>query len=121
MNRRDSLKFLTAAGMISASAPLAGAIGAPSMVIYDGRFAAARSFAHQATHAYDCRIDAASLWYREFAGRADRHAIHGLTSAADALVLADCARREGLQFREAPSPGPNGMLVAWTITPRRFS
>ena len=121
MNRRDSLKFLTVTGVIGMSVPVAGAIGGMSVAVYDGRFAEARAFARAATRAFDCGADAASLWYREFAVRADRRlTIHGLTSAADALILADCARREGLTFRAAHPPASGAMLVAWTIAPRGF-
>ena len=121
MNRRDSLKFLTMTGVIGMSTPVAGAIGGISVAVYDGRFAEARAFARAATHAFDCRVDAASLWYRAFADRAERRlTIHGLTSAADALVFADCARREGLQIRMAQPSGSGAMLVAWTIAPRGF-
>jgi hypothetical protein len=74
-------------------------------------------FARDAHVAFDCQADAAALWFAHFAGRAERAAgLAGLTSGADVLVLADCARREGLGFTQLGRPTPRSGLVAWQIS-----
>jgi len=116
MNRRDSLKLLTLAASAGAFPGIALAHGARPIAIYDGRFAEGRAFARTIFRAHDCRHDAAALWFAHFAGKTRPDmVIVGLTSAADALVLADCARREGLGFRQDRTNRRHGPLVAWTI------
>lgn len=119
MNRRDGLKLMALFAATGALPALVTIRGANPIAIYDGRFAEARAFARKAQRAYDCRQDAAGLWFSRFAGRGGHDGqIIGLTSAADAMVLADCARREGLRFATLRLPRPGETLIAWTIARR---
>ena len=85
-------------------------------VVFDGRFAAARAFAagHSAVH--DCQADAAATWFEDlWPGYRQGMAIVGVTTAADALILADCARREGLACTVDRTAHRLDGLVSWTI------
>ncbi len=122
MNRRECLTALAltaSAGAIPLiSLACTGGAGGETLAVYDGRFAEARAFARPMDHAYDCRHDAAGLWFGQLAHR--RHPgvrIIGLTTGADAMVLADCARRAGQAFRSGAASG-DGRLIAWTIAGR---
>lgn len=116
MNRRESLKFLALATSAAAWPTLAIARDRNRIAIYDGRFPEGRAFGRGAARAYDCQVDAARLWFDRFAGRSGcNNTVVGLTGAADAMVLADCARREGLAFTRIEPAGKVGRLVAWTI------
>jgi len=118
VNRRESLKFAMLAAGLGLVPGFALARGGSTAVIYDGRYREACAFASGGPAAFDCQHDAAGLWYRHFAGRnRTKGNISGLTCAADALVLADCARREGLRFaRIELGAGRSSRLIAWEIT-----
>jgi len=119
MNRSDCLKLLALATSVCAFPAISIARTNRRIAIYDGRFAEARAFARTMGQAHDCRHDAASLWFGQFSGKLDPGAaLIGLTSAADAMVLADCARREGLVFAHAHRSGHGGQLIGWTISRR---
>ena len=78
--------------------------------------AAARAFAagHSAVH--DCQADAAATWFEDlWPGYRQGMAIVGVTTAADALILADCARREGLACTVDRTAHRLDGLVSWTI------
>lgn len=117
MTRRDSLKILALAAGAGALPGLALLKRPAGVAVYDGRYAEARAFARTAQQAHDCQADPASVWFAHFAAPGLTIAeIAGLTTAADAMILADCARREGYAFEAVqPSPGKSA-LVAWTIT-----
>lgn len=113
MIRRRSLLKLMGAGMVVAGTPLTAQ--PVSILIYDGRFARARAFAADATHAHDCSQDAAQLWYAAFAGRTLPLPLHGLTTRADALILADLARREGHALSGIRPAAGASQLCLWNI------
>ena len=95
MNRRESLALLVvaAAGQSLPALALARASD-QSVAIYDGRYSEACEFAADAAMALDCRVDAALLWYASgLAAARHVHMVSGMTTAADALVIADCASR----------------------------
>ena len=116
MNRRDSIKLAAlGAGVLAVPGAAFAAQPAPPL-IYDSRFAAARAFAHGAL-AHDCADDAAILWFARFSGRQlPSGGLAGFTTMADALVLGDCARREGLRWALADSAADPSGLVHWRIT-----
>lgn len=117
MNRRDSLKLMVVGTTVAAWPALALERRAAPVLIYDGRFAPARAFAAGAARAFDCQFDAALLWYHSFAGEISGFtAIHGLTTQADAMVLADCARRSGLHFAQGQGHDPSSHLISWWIS-----
>jgi hypothetical protein len=99
--------------------PSLAALGrASATLVYDGRFRASRDFAKQAAEAFDCGPDAARLWFARLAREpSGSNAIFGLTTPADAMVLADCARRDGRRFTTVAAPAHNDQLVEWTISP----
>ncbi len=69
--------------------------------------------------ALDCQHDAAALWFASLKEMgASGPVSDGLTTPADALVLADCASRDGLRFVALPSPLAANRLAAWIITRR---
>lgn len=119
MIRRDSLKLLSLGIGASGATlwPMSALAGVGDVrAVFDGRFAMARAFASGYFNAYDCQLDAAALW---FGSLLPQHragmAIVGLTSPADAMILADCARREGLTFTShTPATEPRD-LIAWDI------
>lgn len=113
MIQRRSLLKLIGAGALAAGAPLA-AHPAP-ILIYDGRFARARALAADASHAHDCSRDAAQLWYATFAGRTLPLPLLGVTTRADALILADLARREGHSLSSMPPVAGAPQLCLWAI------
>jgi hypothetical protein len=115
--RREILKLGGLGAGLLAWPALAQDSSCPRALIYDGRFAEARALVHNTAHAHDCQADAAALWFRAFAGNAVGFArIDGVTSPADALILSDCARREGLRLE---FPGTTtGQLVVWQISKR---
>jgi hypothetical protein len=120
VNRRDGLKLLIAAPVGGSLLSANGADAIPE-AIYDGRFAEARALARRSLVSHDCQRDAAGLWYARFAARTDRsRPLRGLTTQADAMVLADCARREGLLFAQL-EPARSDGLVAWVIARKGFS
>lgn len=116
MTRRDSLKIF---GLLSGAAALPGlALLRPSagILIYDGRFTQGRELAQTASQAFDCQADAASTWFThvaDFAATTGR--IEGLTTSADAMIIADCARRDGFAFRQG-KPSPTNGLTAWSLS-----
>jgi hypothetical protein len=119
MNRRDNLKLLLAGSMSSAIPAVAVAGVQDRVFVFDGRFAAARSVAGQATLAFDCQHDAAALWFASVKATAlSGVVIDGLTTPADALVLGDCASREGLRCVILPTRAGDERLWAWTIARR---
>lgn len=120
MIRRDILRLGALAAGLLAWPVLAQGSPHARALIYDGRFAEARAFARGAAQAHDCQCDAAALWFRAFAGNAAGFAgIDGLTSAADALILSDCARRDGLRLDRLGTTG--AQLVAWRIEKPSFA
>jgi hypothetical protein len=116
MNRRESLALLVVAAAGQALPVVARASGR-SVAIYDGRYPEACDFAADAGMALDCRVDAALLWYSSGLANA-RHiqVVGGMTTAADALVIADCASRSGLRFARALRSKRETSLVCWTLT-----
>jgi hypothetical protein len=116
MNRRESLALLVVAAAGQALPAVARASGR-SVAIYDGRYSEACEFAADAAVALDCRVDAALLWYSS--GLAVAHHVHmvsGMTTAADALVLADCASRSGMRLARIPHATTASPLVCWALT-----
>lgn len=120
MNRRDSLKAL-GAGAGASLVPLSAlAREAPAAMVMDSRYAESRLFAGLAAMAFDCRHDAAGLWYAALAGRMPALLpLEGLTTAADACIMADCARDGGLSFEILSAPRGSSQLVQWRIESRR--
>lgn len=119
MNRRDNLKLLLAGSFGSAIPAVAFAGVQERVFVFDGRFAVARSMAGQATLAFDCQHDVAALWFASIKATASSGVvIDGLTTPADALVLEDCASREGLRCIVLPSWAGDERLRAWTIARR---
>ena len=116
MNRRESLSLLLVASAAHALPAFARASNR-SVVIFDGRFREACDFAADAGLALDCRVDAALLWYSSGLAAA-RHirVVSGMTTAADALVIADCASRSGLRYAHIPHAPHASALVCWTLT-----
>ena len=119
MIRRESLKLLSV-GTGAAMWPFAAlASGGDLRAVFDARFSMARAFAAGYANAYDCQHDAATLW---FAHLWPQHrpgmTVHGLTTAADAMILADCARRERLAFRICDTAHLPDGLIAWDISER---
>jgi hypothetical protein len=118
MNRRENLGLMlttVAANLL----PSAGRAAECAVVIYDGRFPEARTFVAGATKALDCSHDAAILWYASHLATARGPQIAlGITTAADALVIADCARRAGLQCKPMVHgvAAPTSTLVRWAIS-----
>lgn len=119
MIRRDSLKLLAAGvvgtGMALRAGPVLAA-GSKTRAVFDGRFAAARAFAQSYAGALDCQRDAATLWFDVlWPHYRPNMTIAGVTTAADAMILADCARREGLVFKVSVSAGLADGLTRWSI------
>jgi hypothetical protein len=119
MNRRDNLKLLLA-GSVGAALPARAFAGNGERVfVFDGRFAVARGMAGRVPLALDCQHDAAALWFASLKEMgASGPVIDGLTTPADALVLADFASRDGLRFVALPGPLADNRLVEWIITRR---
>jgi len=116
MIRRDCLKAAVAGAGIAALPVRAAFAAVTTLTVYDGRYAAARSFAAGFRTAHDCRHDAAILWFEKIAPHlAAANIIVGVTTPIDAMILADCARREGLSLTITPSPRLPHALVAWEI------
>jgi hypothetical protein len=116
MNRRESLQLLTLAGVCALLSEVTRARSIPRTVIYDGRYPEALALAADAERAFDCRSDAAILWYSHLLSvRATGPMIQGATLPADAMVLADCARREGSHFEYVGAPRGDRPLVEWVI------
>lgn len=111
MNRRDSLKLL---GIGLAVMPLpAFAVGEPGAAVFDSRFANSRLFARGAGTSFDCCHDAAALWFGSLAPHIrGLLPIAGLTTAADAHILADCARDHGLAMSILAT---HGQLLVWRL------
>ena len=119
MNRRDNLKLLLAGSFGSVIPTVAFAGVQERVFVFDGRFAAARSMARQATLAFDCQNDAAALWFASVKAAAlSGVVVDGLTTPADALVLDDCAHREGLRCVTLPTLAGDERLRSWTIAGR---
>ncbi|GEM_PF-1107414 len=128
MIRRDVLRCmalaLPALGFPGITHAAAADLPRNDRVIFDGRFRQARIFAARALaagaiNALDCRMDAALLWYQHCAGQIDPAcSITGITGATDAMILADCARRDGLVFTHSATPAeidlPDGLII-WSI------
>jgi hypothetical protein len=116
MNRRESLALL----VVAAAAPALPALArtpVPTVVIYDGRYREARDFAADADLQLDCKVDAALLWYSSGLTTARHiHVVGGITTATDALVIADCASRSGMRFARVAHAIPESSLVCWTLT-----
>jgi hypothetical protein len=118
MNRRENLGLMLTT-VAATLLPSPGRAAERAVVIYDGRFSEAREFAAGATQALDCSHDAAILWYASHLATARGPQIAlGITTAADALVIADCARRAGLQFKPTMQSAvtPTSTLVGWAIS-----
>lgn len=117
MNRRDAMKLM-AIGASAASWPVLALDRTSAFaVIYDGRFAQGRAFALGSSRTFDCQFDAALLWHHHFAAiNIPMPVIDGLTTPADALVLADCARRSGWHLSQSTSPASGSQLIAWRIS-----
>lgn len=119
MIRRDGLKLLAASAVGTGVALWSGpvlAARAETRAVFDGRFTFARAFAANHSSALDCQEDAAALWFGVLSPQyRTASTIIGLTTAADAMILADCARREGLVFTTLRSIGQSAGLVAWQI------
>lgn len=119
MIRRDSIKWLAAGAVGTGMALRAGSVLAAATetrVVFDGRFFAARAFAAGHATALDCQADAAALWFEVLWPQyRSTTTIIGITTAADAMILADCARREGLVFTSARSDNRPHGLVSWRI------
>jgi hypothetical protein len=118
MNRRENLGLMlttVAANLLSS----AGRAAERALVIYDSRFPEARAFAAGAAQALDCSHDAAILWHASHLATARGPQIAlGITTASDALVMADCARRAGLKFKPMAhsAAAPTSTLVRWAIS-----
>lgn len=118
MNRRDSLKLM-AAGTGAVLLPLFPALAAENVsLIYDSRFTRDDPGVDNVHTAFDCRGDVASLWYAHFSrNSALSGPISGLTTAADAMIVSDLARRDGRRV-EWTAAHPGGQLVAWRLSAR---
>ena len=117
MNRRENLSLMLGSAAASLL-PSAGRAAERAVVIYDARFPEARAFAAGAPRALDCSHDVAILWYSSQLSTARGPQVaQGMTTAADALVIADCARRAGLQFdpMATGAAAPASPLVRWSI------
>jgi hypothetical protein len=114
MNRRDSLKLL---GIGLATIPLpAFAAGGLRTAVFDSRFESSNLFARGAGMGFDCCHDAAALWFGSLAPRLGALLpIAGLTIAADAHILADCARDHGLAMSILSR---HGQLLEWRLDSR---
>lgn len=125
MIRRDFLRlsaFAAAALGLSGHSQAASALCPSSgLVIFDGRFRQARIFAARALaggagQALDCRMDAALLWHRRCSGRIDASVpVVGITGMADAMILADCTRRDGRILTRTEIRTPDGLII-WSLT-----
>jgi len=118
--RRDSLKLLSIGTGGAALWPVAALAGGGQVhAVFDGRFSAASDFSAGYAIAHDCQHDAATLWFDQlWPQHRPGITIHGLTTAADAMILADCARRERLAFSISENLNLPSGLIAWNIAHR---
>lgn len=117
MNRRDAIKMAALGIGLAAWPSLVHAADAGRIVIYDSRFPESTTFAASFASKVDCRNDAAALWFNQLARpRFARGEIAGCTTAADAMILADCARREGRVFSRVGDVAGNRQLTIWRIS-----
>ena len=115
ISRRDGLKLGAALGGLTLGT--AGRATAPAIAVFDSRFAAARRFAIPYAHRRDCAQDSARLWHAALAADVEAGCrLEGLTMAADAAILADYARREGLRFHLLKG---EGLLKRWMLEAKR--
>jgi hypothetical protein len=117
VNRRDTIKLAALGVGLVAMPGFALAAQPTAPLIFDGRFATGIAFAAGNPRTWDCGEDAASLWFAQFAHKPlPSGGIAGFTTMADALVLADCARRQRLRLVLADIPADPSGLVHWHIT-----
>ncbi len=118
MNRRDLLKFGSAATVgLASAAPLAAAARAVPRVtaLVDGRFPASRAFAAAArtsgASVIDTGGDVPTLWH-EADGSLALSGLRGLTTYSDMLVVAALAAKAQLGFalRLAHDVGPDAAV-----------
>lgn len=114
MNRRDSIKAVAlGAGLVAR--PVVAMAEPAGARVFDSRFAASRAFGAVAQPAFDCQSDAAHIWLTSLTeGAFPRGGVEGLTTQADAMILADLARREERRFTLFGPFGSTG-LVHWQI------
>ena len=122
MNRRQSLLAIGAGTSLTLLLIVPALAGVrEGVAIYDGRFADARTFASGFATRLDCQVDAAALWHRDILYALPLSGplsgpLLGLTTPADALILADCGRRAGMLLERIPANGMPSRLVHWRMT-----
>lgn len=112
ISRRHLLQVGAAAAMLASVAH--GRIAVQELMVFDGRFVAARQAARAHRRTVDCAQDAARAWYRDIAAVLQPDmTLLGVTSTADLLILTDLARSTGRK-PHTQWVLPSGLL-AWNL------